>query len=122
MPSEPSSPPRPVSWLSALENRVLLQILAWDDQYRRELATFPPSRRRLIEPPTTDRCSKRFGLPHASMLALLNRLESYGFVEKRRRLSAGLSGYGYDGALYSAVTITEKGRLALGVAQESSTK
>jgi hypothetical protein len=31
----------------------------------------------------------------------LNRLESLGYLVKRRRLSAGVSGHGYDGSLHS---------------------
>lgn len=96
----------PIPGCSLVESRVLRQVIVWADEYLRR----KERGERYAEPPTTERCSKHFRIPHDRMLALLNRLERFGLVRKDRRMSAGLSGYGYDGALYSSVLPTPKAR------------
>jgi hypothetical protein len=112
---------QPIPWLSLLENRVLLQLLAWENEYRKEVANLDTSRRRYVEPPTTERFSKHFKIPHFKMLAVLNRLEKQGLILTRRRLSAGLSGNGYDGSLFSAVSLTARAVEALERAVQQTT-
>ena len=50
---------------------------------------------------------------HAEMMKLLGVLERSGYITKRERISAGPSGYGYDGALFSHVSPTKKARETL---------
>lgn len=99
----------PIPGLTLLEDRVLRQIVVWSDEYK-ILNVSTKSKPRYIEPPTTKRCTKHFEIAHGHMLSLLNRLEKQGYVIKRRRLSAGLDGNGYDGSLHSEVLATQKAR------------
>ncbi len=58
---------------------------------------------------TTKEVAKMFKLTQQEALGLLNRLEEYGLLTKRRRLSGGSNGNGYDGSLHSAILVTAKG-------------
>lgn len=60
------------------------------------------------KPPTTDQIATFLGCRQSQALSILNDLEILGLITKNRRRSAGLSGYGYDGSLYSEVHPTEK--------------
>ena len=82
---------------------ILLKIVEWYDEWRQQ----GDSR---YGAPDTKRVTEHFNLNHADTLELLNSLELLGWITKHRRISAGLTGYGYDGALHSAVEPTEKGR------------
>lgn len=97
--------------LSSREERILGRIIGWADEFKRQLAAGSSGVNDYM--PTTDRCSKHFRCNHNEMLAILNRLEKWGLVTKRRRMSAGLAGDGYDGSLHSEVIPTDKGRKML---------
>lgn len=98
--------------LSLMEERVLKQISFWQDDYEENIQE--GSRRDLAWQyvPTTQKCAEYFRYIHGEMLTLLNNLEIYGYVIKARRLSAGLHGNGFDGALHSSVFLTEAGKKA----------
>lgn len=102
---------RRVPILSPEEERILSQIIQWADEYAAVKAS--GDRRAYLQPLTTDKCSKHFRYGHGEMLALLNRIEKQELIVKRRRQSAGYSGNGYDGSLYSEVVPTEWGREVL---------
>jgi hypothetical protein len=104
-----SPPENPI--LSRMEERILEQIIEWADQYKiiKDAGDIFAS----DHAPTTERCSKHFNYSHNEMLALLNQLEQWHLIQKRRRLSAGISGDGYDGSLHSEVIPTERGRKVL---------
>lgn len=68
---------------------------------------------RYVCPPTTDQLAKHFKVAQVEMLRYLNELERDGLVRKERRKSAGITGYGYDGSLYSSVLLTSKGTALL---------
>lgn len=104
--SLPSSP-----ILSRMEEKILGQVIEWADEYT--AAKDAGLRFASQYAPTTDKCSIHFKFNHSEMLALLNQLEKWGLVRKRRRLSAGITGDGYDGSLHSEVMPTEFGREAL---------
>lgn len=91
-----------------MEERVLGQAIRWADEYASAKET--GDRLAYRKMPTTERFSKHFRYGHGEMLALLNRLEENDLLVKRRRKSAGLSGNGYDGSLYSEVVPTDWGR------------
>lgn len=97
--------------LSRLEERVLRQIIEWADAYMTAKDTGQRTASQYV--PTTERCSTHFNCKHSEMLALLNQLEGWGLVNKRRRISAGVTGNGYDGSLHSEVMPTERGREVL---------
>lgn len=97
----------PLPGCSHQESRVLRQLVVWADEYLRKKAA---SKSKYVAPPTTEQCTKHFQVTHKDMLGLLNRLERDGLVSKERRLSAGLSGNGYDGSLHSSVLPTMKAR------------
>lgn len=99
----------PIPGLTRLEDQVLRTLICWTDEHERLKQAARP-KICPYDPPTTKRFSKHFACPHGDMLALLNRLQRLGLVSKRRRLSAGETGKGYDGALYSAVEPTPKAR------------
>lgn len=103
----------PIPWLSRMEDRVLRTVRAWEIDYEVRSAPLQPRDRWRVDKPTTDRASKAFRIPHNEMLRLLNALEQQGLLRKSRRLSAGPTGNGYDGSLYSEITTTDKGREAL---------
>ena len=94
-----------------MEERILEQIIEWADQYK--IIKDTGDRFASHHAPTTDRCSKHFNYSHTDMLVLLNQLEKWNLIQKRRRLSAGISGDGYDGSLHSEVIPTERGRKVL---------
>lgn len=94
-----------------MEERVLSQVVQWAGDYAAAKAT--GDRLAYLQTTTTEKCSKYFGYGHGDMLALLNRLEKQDLIVKRRRQSAGLSGNGYDGSLYSEVIPTDWGREVL---------
>ncbi len=97
--------------LSRLEERVLGQVIEWADVY---IAAKDAGQRFASQyAPTTERCSTHFNYKHSEMLTLLNQFESWGLVKKRRRISAGIAGNGYDGSLHSEVMPTERGRKVL---------
>ena len=97
--------------LSRLEERVLGQVIEWADVY---IAAKDAGQRFASQyAPTTKRCSTHFNYKHSEMLTLLNQFESWGLVKKRRRISAGIAGNGYDGSLHSEVMPTERGRKVL---------
>ena len=85
---------------------MLRQLVVWEDEFLSKKAEEP----HYIVPPTTERCAKHFDSPHDDMMALLNRLEGRGLLKKQRRISAGLSGNGYDGSIHSSVFPTLKTR------------
>ena len=87
------------------ESRVLRQLIVWTDEY---LLQKEKPKISYIIPPTTEKFTKHFNTSHQDMLALLNRLERDGLVTKKRRISAGLEGNGYDGSLHSSVLPTVK--------------
>jgi hypothetical protein len=95
------------SWLTPAETRVSRQLIVWADQYFSEKSK-PASR--YVQPPTTEMFTKHCKCSHRDVLKLLNRLERAGLLRKERRRSAGISGYGYDGSLYSSVLPTTEGR------------
>ncbi|WP_157353834.1 hypothetical protein [Aromatoleum toluclasticum] len=97
----------PLPGFSHQESRVLRQLVVWADEYLRKKAA---TKSRYIVPPTTEQCTKHFHVSHNEMMTLLNRLERDGLVSKERRLSAGLSGNGFDGSLHSSVLPTMKAR------------
>jgi hypothetical protein len=97
--------------LSRLEERVLRQIIEWADSYKAAKESGQRTASQYV--PTTERCSTHFNVEHSEMLALLNQFQALGLVEKRRRISAGVTGNGYDGSLHSEVMPTERGRNAL---------
>ena len=93
--------------LTLLQSRVLRKVVEWDRRFR-EAQTIPTAPAYDRFAPDTLRFSKRFGVHHDHMLRLLNGLQSSGLISKRRRLSAGVTGNGYDGSLHSSVAPTEK--------------
>lgn len=98
----------PMPRLSLQEDRVLRQIIVWDDEYLRKVAK--TSEPWLVEPPTTQRCAKHFKYKkHAEMMKLLGVLARSGYITKRERISAGPSGYGYDGAHVFACEPNQEG-------------
>lgn len=97
----------PLPGCSVQESRLIRQLVIWADEYLRKKSA---SKTAYVSPPTTEKCAKHFNSSHKDMLLLLNRLERQGLVRKDRRLSAGLSGNGYDGALHSSVLPTAKAR------------
>jgi len=105
----PDSAGTPV--LSRLEERVLRQIVEWADSYMTAKDAGQRAASQYV--PTTKMCSTHFNFEHSEMLALLNQFQAWGLVEKRRRISAGVTGNGYDGSLHSEVMPTERGRNAL---------
>ena len=101
--------PLPIPGLTLIETRLVQKLVTWYDEYqdvkRKEDSL---GRGRYVEPVTTEICSKRLKVPHDTMLKYLTRLERLGFVRKRRRLSAGITGYGWDGSLHSEVIVLPK--------------
>ena len=84
---------------------MLRQLVVWEDEFQSKKAA-----KQYIAPPTTEQCARHFDSPHDDMMALLNRLEGRGLLQKKRRISAGLAGSGYDGSLHSSVFPTAKAR------------
>jgi hypothetical protein len=103
--------PLPLPGLTLFETRLLNKLVIWHDEYlnskRKEESA---GRGRYVEPVTTEICSKRLKMPHDTMLKYLNRLERLGFISKRRRLFAGITGYGWDGSLHSEVMVLPKAK------------
>jgi hypothetical protein len=94
--------------LGSAESRVLRQLVAWDDEYQRKKVEAKPGV--YVTPPTTDKIAKQFSMGQRKMLSLLSYLELLGLIAKHRRRSAGPSGYGYNGSLYSEVHPTARAR------------
>ena len=90
------------------ETRVLRQLSLWQKEYR-DAVTQSRGTGKYVQPPTTDRLAKHFDTTQHEILEVLNRLESDGLLRKERRQSAGMYGSGYDGALFSSVTLTKTG-------------
>lgn len=97
--------------MSRLEGRVLRQIIEWTDSYK--ATKYSGQRAASQYVPTTERCSTHLSVEHSEMLALLNQFKVWGLVEKRSRISAGVTGNGGDGSLHSEVMPTERRRNAL---------
>lgn len=104
--------------LSGREERILGQIIEWADEFDRQLGK--ANRDASDYMPTTARCSEHFRCNHNEMLVILNRLEKWGLLTKRRRMSSGLAGSGYDGSLHSEVVPTDKGRKVVAFNSEAS--
>lgn len=96
----------PLPGCSLRESRVLRQLIVWEDEFLIKNA----AKQHYLAPPTTEQCAKHFDSSHDEMMALLNRLEGRGLLQKKRRISSGLSGNGYDGSLHSSVFPTAKAR------------
>jgi hypothetical protein len=94
--------------LGGMLGRILGKIVEWDHEYEQRLAESKSPR--YVAPPTTDKVAKQFGLSQRMALEYLNYLQLLGFIVKSRRYSAGPTGYGYDGSLYSKVHATARGR------------
>ena len=86
---------------------MLRQLILWEDEYLSKKAA---ANGQYIAPPTTEQCANHFESGHDTMMALLNRLEGQGLLKKERRISAGMLGNGYDGALHSSVFPTARAR------------
>lgn len=99
----------PIPSRNPAETRVLRQLAAWQMAYRQALKVNKGTEK-YVSPPTTDRLAKHFDVPQAEILAVLSHLEQDGLVRKDRRLSAGMYGNGYNGALHSSVLLTETGQ------------
>ena len=97
--------------LSRVEERILGKIIEWADEYT--AAKDAGHRFASQHVPTTEKCSNHFEFNHSEMLVLLNQFETWQLIIKRRRLSAGIAGDGYDGSLHSEVMPTELGRRVL---------
>lgn len=97
----------PLPGCSAQESRIVRQVINWADDYKKLKAVGTPEH---VPPSTTATCSKHFQLPHGEMMSILSKLEKQGLLIKRQRLSAGLTGNGFAGALYAEVVPTEKAR------------
>jgi hypothetical protein len=103
--------PLAIPGLTLFETRLLQKLVIWYDEYQNiKRKEDNLGRSRYVEPVTTEICSKRLKVPHDTMLKYLNRLERVGFVRKRRRLSAGITGYGWDGSLFSEVIVLRKAK------------
>lgn len=101
--------PPPIPGLTLFETRLLTKLVVWHDEYlnsKRKVKSAGGGK--YVEPVTTAICSKRLKMQHETMLKYLNRLERLGFIRKRRRLSAGITGYGWAGSLYSEVMVLPK--------------
>jgi hypothetical protein len=92
----------PLAGCTPIESRMLRQLVLWADEYLKKKESLS----RYAPPPTTEQFTKHFRMTHKDVLAFLNRLERRGLLIKDRRLSAGLSGHGYDGSLHSSVLPT----------------
>ncbi len=99
----------PIPGYTNIESKVLRILLLWTDLYNTDFEK-NNKRKKYTFPPTTDKCAKYFNVSQESMLAILNRLEGRGLVRKARRNSAGPSGYGYNGSLFSSVFATDEAR------------
>ncbi len=91
------------------ESKVLREVVRLAYAYEAKVGG-PGKSSRFVAPPTTLDLSKHFKTEHSEMLKMLRGLEKTGLLQKSRRLSAGLSGNGYDGSLYSAVLPTTEGK------------
>ena len=92
--------------LGATESSVLRHLVALDLEYQRRRAESKSGV--YVTPPTTRQLATHFNMSQRKVLRVLNHLELLGLVTKHRRLSAGPSGYGYDGSLHSEVHPTER--------------
>ena len=103
--------PISIPGLTLFDTRLLNKLVIWYVEYlnvkRKEEAS---GRGKYVEPVTTEICSKRLKVPHDKILRSLNRLERLGFILKRRRQSAGVTGNGWDGSLYSEVIVLPKAK------------
>lgn len=99
----------PLPGLSPRESRVLRQLVVWADEYLAKKQALKGSHGD-NPAPTTQLCTKHFQYEHKDMLTLINRMERQGLLIKERQLSGGLTGYGYDGSLFSSVLPTARAR------------
>lgn len=95
------------------ESALLRQLISWANEYIERKSAVRPN---YVEPPTTKRCTDHFKWPHEKTMKILSRLEQAGLVVKERRRSAGISGHGWDGQLYSSVMPTSSARALCGAA------
>lgn len=58
----------------------------------------------------TNHVTKHLKSKHLETMKILNRLRQQGLIQLRARNSAGPSGYGWDGALFAALTPSEQAR------------
>lgn len=85
---------------------VLRHLIKLEIEYRSKRDATP--KHIYVTPPTTKQVAEFLGCTQATALKRLNEMEMLGQVRKSRRLSAGTSGYGWDGSLYSEVHPTER--------------
>lgn len=58
---------------------------------------------------TTDEVASHIGLVHREAMKVINALRKKKMISLRERQSKGLLGYGYDGALFGALTPSTQG-------------
>lgn len=58
---------------------------------------------------TTDEVASHIGLEHQEAMKVVNVLRKKKLISLRERLSKGLSGHGYDGALFGALAPSTQG-------------
>ena len=58
---------------------------------------------------TSDEVARHIGLEHREAMKVINALRKKKMISLRERQSKGLLGYGYDGALFGALTPSTQG-------------
>lgn len=104
-------PPANLPNLGSTKSQILRQLVAWEEEY--EARKSEAGSHQYVTPTTTNKLAKHFNINQRKMLDLLNHLELLGFITKHRRQSAGPSGNGYDGSLYSEVHPTARARILI---------
>ena len=91
---------------TVIYQKALKYLVTLEHEYQRTIAMSPPGA--YVKPPTTDQLARHLGYTQPQTMLILNHLQLMGSITKNRRKSAGPSGNGYDGSLYSEVHPTER--------------
>jgi len=94
---------RTLPGLGLLETRALVFIVR--DFRRREVEALEKSDSRAMkEQLSTLHVRKHLKMSHPETMKVINRLRDFGHLRLRPRNSAGMTGNGYDGAIWGALT------------------